>query len=670
MKKIALILLGLFLTSQSLVAQQTCLTDDFSNAALWTHSGVLNGAPTRTVSVTNGAILFNNSIGGTEDRMWRTASAFDTWRVDLDFNPTAQSNPGHNIFGYTSNSNDPWYTGVKGSITNQNYCGIGYSNFNTGGIPTLYISAKVGDGIPANGGFSAASGGISAPSTSPVSTTYFIRYERINGVTLRLSVFSNRERTTPVGVPVTLTIPCNLNGLQFIQSANGWGSGTHRSLTATIDNITLCPIAAVPIINAALALPSVNNITGCTGTTATLSVIAPIANVTYNWYTTASGGAVVASGTSYTLPVFTSPGTYTYYVSYATACGEESNRRAVTVQINQSPQPAIITGKTSVCVGQIIELFASVPNGVWSSPASFIASVKQSGVVTGVAKGNTAIIYTITSGSCITYTGYNVVVNDVLGFFISGPSVLCPSTSGNKYEVITAVPGADYTWNIENAPSVGMNFPVNGSNKTLVTTPASGVSSFIVRCQGKNACGLSPMITKTVSISTDVPNQPNITCPTGDNTCATLSVTNNGSSSIVWTNASTGAVLGTGTSITRPLSTVVYCTYTSASGCISRTAYSPAVTCTYAARMAEAPTDNKAAFKLYPNPSDGEFTFETSGYNGHAQVLNILGVVVEEFDLIESQKVYHVNIKNQVKSKYLLRLTGGSESQVTMFITQ
>lgn len=657
----------LFLTLQSTFAQQNCLTDDFSNAGLWTHAGVENNQPTNTVSVTTGALRFNNTIGHTEDRVWRAVNAFDTWRVDFDFNPTAQSNAAHSIFNYTSSNNDPWYTGVYGNATNHNACAINY--ISNGGTPVLNMAARVGLNGVAN-----ANAGIAAN----VNATYFIRYERINGVTLRLSVFNNQARTSHVpGSPITMTIPCELNGLQFIQSANGWGSGTHRSLSANIDNLSLCNIPTEPVINGSLPLPSVNNVTGCTGTASKFTVNSPIANVTYKWYNSTSGGSVLSTGTTYTLPVFNSPVTYTYYVSYMNSCGQESNRQAVTVQINQAPQPAVITGSTSVCVNQISELFASVPNGVWSSPAPFIASVKQNGVVTGVAKGNTAIIYTLTSGSCSTYTGYNVVVNDVLGFYISGPSVLCPSTSGNKYEVVTSVADADYTWNIQNAPSVGVNFPVNGSNTTLLTTPASGVSTFILRCQGRNACGLSPMITKTINISTDVPPQPNVMCtgtPTPDNSCTNLTVTNNAGYTIEWTTAS-GTVLGTGTSIVRPLSTTIYCKYTSAFGCTSRTAYSPAVTCTYAARVALDPnttskSELKSSLNLYPNPNNGEFSFETTGYNGHAQVLNLLGLVVKEFDLVETQKVYHVDMQDQAKTKYLLRITGGSEAQSTLFVVQ
>jgi hypothetical protein len=234
-KKTTLGLIVFFLAFQSVLAQQNCQTDDFSTPQLWIHSGVYNGSPTNTVSIVNSTLSFKGTIGGTEDRLWRTANLLSTWKIEFDFTPTAQSNAAHTIFCYSSSNNDPWYTGTKGTITNHNACAISY--ISNGGDPVLNLSAQVG-----TAGVSNPNTGIVAPVKNPIST-YYMRFERTNRETLKLSVFTDKYRTThATGSPIVLTIPCNLNGLQFIQVANGWGSGTQRSLTATIDNLSLCPL--------------------------------------------------------------------------------------------------------------------------------------------------------------------------------------------------------------------------------------------------------------------------------------------------------------------------------------------------------------------------------------------------------------------------------------------
>ena len=676
MKKTFLILLGFLLTYQSLFAQQQqCLiTNAFADLTQWTQVGA------GKVSVNNTGIHFNDAADRTEDRVWRPAPKLSNtaaWRIQFEFNPTKQSNASHNLIAYTSTNQDVQYTawGVNSVL---DACFVNYFTPYVSPLPpSISIGAKQG-ALGFNSGTS-----ISLPS---LNVTYFMLFERLNGRTLRLSVFSDAARTIAVGTPILCTIPCNLGtidplgngGLQFLQSGTNWPGGNTRFLSADINNLSLCVGSldlSNPTVNASLPLPSVNDVTICTGNSASLNATNGDYSLRYNWYNVSTGGSPISTNYYFYTPVFSTAGTYTYYVSYITPCGEMSSRKAVTVTVNPMPAQATITGNASVCVGQIGELVSSNLNGVWSSADPTIATIKQTGIVRGIAAGTTTIYNTVTSGACSSIASFSITVNDVLTFQITGPSPLCPSTSGNQYIVSPSVVGADYTWNIQNAPSVGVNFPVNGSNTSLLTTPSAGTiagGQFILRCQGKNACGLSQMVTKMITMSTNVPPQPNVSCSgsTTDNSCVNLTVSNNVGYGIVWTNASTGAVLGTGTSIVRPLSTTVYCTYTSGSGCTSRTAYSPAVVCTYSARTAEPTSELKSSLKLYPNPSDGEFTFETSGYNGRAQVLNMLGNVVQEFELTETQKVYHVNIKNQAKSQYLLRLTGGPESQTNMFVTQ
>lgn len=331
---------------------------------------------------------------------------------------------------------------------------------------------------------------------------------------------------------------------------------------------------------------------------------------------------------------------------------------------------APITGSNVVCRNQIIALESATPGGVWTSTNTAVATIRQSGVVTGVSVGIARINYTVGSGTCTSVVSMDITVRDVLTFQINGPSPVCPSTSGNSYSVSPAVVGADYTWNIQDAPSVTLGFPVNGSNNTLATIPASVPNNqFTIRCQGKNECGSSQIVTKLITVNAK-PVAPIVTCSgtSGTNTCVNLVVSNAGSNSIAWTVG--GVVQGTSTSFLRPLSTNVTCTFTNASGCKSSTGYSPAVTCTYAQRKANEEVVENYALKVYPNPNEGNFTFVTNGYTGKASIINILGKVVEEIEIDETRTIYDVNMSNKPKGTYLLKLTGESENHVSVFVVE
>jgi choice-of-anchor A domain-containing protein len=63
----------------------------------------------------------------------------------------------------------------------------------------------------------------------------------------------------------------------------------------------------------------------------------------------------------------------------------------------KKPTVAAITGNNSVCIGLKTTLSSVTEDGVWSTNAINIASVNNNGVVTGVAKGNFIISYSVTN---------------------------------------------------------------------------------------------------------------------------------------------------------------------------------------------------------------------------------------------------------------------------------
>ncbi|MCX2453228.1 putative Ig domain-containing protein [Pedobacter sp. PLR] len=101
--------------------------------------------------------------------------------------------------------------------------------------------------------------------------------------------------------------------------------GTCLSTSRKAATITVSPIPAD-------AQVSVTNVIISSGQTATLTATAPTAGSTINWFTASTGGAAIATGTTFTTPALTSP--TTYFVGTLGAGGCTSvNRTPVTVTI-------------------------------------------------------------------------------------------------------------------------------------------------------------------------------------------------------------------------------------------------------------------------------------------------------------------------------------------------
>ncbi len=85
-----------------------------------------------------------------------------------------------------------------------------------------------------------------------------------------------------------------------------------------------------------------------------------------------------------------------------------------------TPTPLTVTGGSSLCTGNSLTLSASLPDGVWSSSSTTIASVGTSGVVTGLTGGTVNITYT-ESGTDVIKT---ITVNPMPAA-ITGASSVC-----------------------------------------------------------------------------------------------------------------------------------------------------------------------------------------------------------------------------------------------------
>jgi len=102
--------------------------------------------------------------------------------------------------------------------------------------------------------------------------------------------------------------------------------------------------------------PTINNVTTCSGTQASIAVSNPNASMTYNWYTAATGGDLVNTGTTYS-PSLTS--NTTYYVEASDGGQFFSARTPVTVTVNSLPTISTTQTATTVPTGSSITFNAT-----------------------------------------------------------------------------------------------------------------------------------------------------------------------------------------------------------------------------------------------------------------------------------------------------------------------
>ncbi len=224
----------------------------------------------------------------------------------------------------------------------------------------------------------------------------------------------------------------------------GVGAGTVYIGYATSECASSTTISVKPLS------PIVMSATTCQGNT-----LYPT-NATAGGGIWSSGNTTVATATSAGTITPVAPGTATIYFVSTTGCIAQKDLEVIT-----SPQ---ISGGSSVCVGQSVQLSTSIPGGTWMS-GSVRATISPTGLVTGVSPGLAPIYYT--TATCA--TGYAVTVNAL--FPIVMPASIC---QGEVNGATNATPGGGM-WSSSNS-SVAT---ISGLGTISGLSPGTTVISFV-----------------------------------------------------------------------------------------------------------------------------------------------------------------------------------------------
>ncbi|NGY39003.1 Ig domain-containing protein, partial [Flavobacterium sp. XN-5] len=233
--------------------------------------------------------------------------------------------------------------------------------------------------------------------------TSVITYTNSNGCTVTQTVTVNSLPTITGTLNVCIGLTTTLTGSATPNATNPWVSASPSIATInstgvvtgvsvgtsliTYTNSNGCEITQTFTVN---PLPTITGaLTVCVGLTTTLTGSAT-ANDANPWVSASPSVATVnSSGVVTGVAAGTSVITYT-----------NSNGCTVTQAINVNPLPTI-TGTPSVCIGFSTTLTGSAtPNATnpWVSATPSVATVNDSGVVTGVSGGTSVITYTNSNG--------------------------------------------------------------------------------------------------------------------------------------------------------------------------------------------------------------------------------------------------------------------------------
>ena len=210
------------------------------------------------------------------------------------------------------------------------------------------------------------------------------------------------------------------------------GTNTYTARTfanGTTQNMTVCENETAIPINSQLAIPD-----AASGKTETLSVSVNPLHGTLNGFSataTSRAGITTPTGLTYTPEAgYTGTDAFTVVMKDGTTAASTT----VNVKVNPLPNAGTITGGANISSGNNITLADATgdKNGIWSSSNDLIASIDQSGSVTGAGNGIANISYTVTNGcgSKSATTGIVIAGQDVM----ESKALLFPNPNNGTFQ--------------------------------------------------------------------------------------------------------------------------------------------------------------------------------------------------------------------------------------------
>jgi hypothetical protein len=471
------------------------------------------------------------------------------------------------------------------------------------------------------------------------------------------------------------------NGTAFIPSA---GITTYTVIGTTAGGCTKSASITITV-NAAPAVPGGCDVYKCG--TGTVKLTASVGTgETADWYSSATGGTLLASGTlSYTTPNIST--TTIYYVQArktSTGCVSMS-RKAMTAFVSQAApaDPGLISGPVyGLCnvsginysiapVARVIYYYWIVPNGVTITAGQ---GTTQITVNFGSPSSCSDDIYVFAVNACgVTYSSLDISGTTAAPGAISGSENGVCTTSGVNYSITPVFGAVSYTW------TVPYGAIIVGANSTTFTTTSTSInvnygSSFSgsgnICVKTNNACGSSTTSCKQVNAKPDIPS-----AITGSSSvCAHATVVYQvsplvaGVTSYSWTvpnGASITAGQGTSQATVHFGTSSGSVSVKAVNGCGYSNYKSKAVS--ISCREAGEPLTTISSFTAYPNPAHNMLTIKIdSELKGDYQIAltDITGrlVLSENKNAEDGIKTVDIDLSKLPSAVYMLEVKSSVES--------
>ncbi|MES2703380.1 MAG: Ig-like domain-containing protein [Bacteroidota bacterium] len=388
-------------------------------------------------------------------------------------------------------------------------------------------------------------------------------------------------------------------------------------------------------------------------------LICPSSTTTLN--STTGGGLWTSSnpaaGTINSSRVVTGIGVGTTTITYtipSTTC-------FVTAEVTVSPVPGAITGTASMCQsGGITTLANATTGGTWYSSNGVVAAVgTTTGIVTGGSSSGSAVIYYGYGASTVCRASRTVTVNAIPNAFTGGLSVCAGATTTVG---ASSTPGGVWTSSATGVATIGSSSRiltgVSAGNTTIsYTIPATGCARTATATV--NPAPNAGTISGTTSLNT-------ISAPTS----ATL--TSSGDAGGTWTSATPAvATINAASGLVNAVSagsSVISYTVTLGS-CTSRATTTVNVTAARSAGGSVSVTDATTSLVIFPNPTKGAFTIQSSDA-GVLHVFTVDGRAVSAYPVAQGET--SVTLQNVANGVYMCRFVGanGATAVIRLVVEQ
>ncbi|NDK54598.1 Ig-like domain-containing protein [Pontibacter fetidus] len=389
-------------------------------------------------------------------------------------------------------------------------------------------------------------------------------------VSLTYKWYTSATGGTAIGTGTTYTTGSLTSAsTYYLEAVTAAGCVSSRSQV----NVTVTPLPATP---------TADNVAICAGAPATLTVKDPSANLSYRWYTAATGGTLLATGNTYAIGSVAA--TTTFYIEAVTTGGcASTSRGTVTVQV--TPLPATPNAdNATVCAGNSTTLWVKNPE------PGLIYRWYEGGtqVATGISYTTAVLNYSATyqleavtnnSTACVSASRRTVSVTvtpAITNNIISDNQTICSGSTPAPFTgTLPAGDGSDFSYQWERSED-GVNFSViaNAIGQSYAAGTLNTTTWFRRRVKANNNCPehISNVIKVTINALPATPQADNTTTCEGSTTTLSVKNPDSGYTYRWYTVASGGTILAVGNTITTPAvnaTTTYYVEASNASGCLS-----------------------------------------------------------------------------------------------------